>query len=76
MTLREEIQARIAKLDDAVLPDVLLDLKAIEARRNREFSQDFIDMMSCEPRPDDLSGEEALEIATEAVKTHRQERRR
>lgn len=76
MTLREEIQARIAKLDDAVLPDVLLDLKAIEARRNREFSQDFIDMMSREPHPDDLSGEEALEIATEAVKTHRQKRRR
>ena len=76
MTLREEIQARIAKLDDAVLPDVLLDLKAIEARQNREFSLDFIAMMNREPRPDDLSGEEALEIATEAVKAHRQERRR
>ena len=76
MTLREEIQARIAELDDAVLPDVLLDLKALEARQNREFPQDFIEMMNREPLPDDLSGEEALKIATEAVKAYRKERRR
>ena len=76
MTLREEIQARIAKLDDAVLPDVLLDLEAIEARQNRQFSQDFIELMNREPSPDDLSGDEAMKLATEAVKAHRQEHRR
>ena len=76
MTLREEIQARIAKLDDAVLPDVLLDLEAIEARQKRQFSQDFIELMNREPSSDDLSGDEAMKLATEAVKAHRQEHRR
>lgn len=76
MTLREEIQARIAKLDDTVLPDVLLDLEAIEARQNREFSQAFSDLMNREPSPDDLGSDEAMELATEAVKAHRQEHRR
>ena len=76
MNLREEIQERIAKLDDAVLPDLLLDLDALEERQNRKFSQDFIDMMNRTSAPDDLSGEEALKLATEEVKAHRQEHRR
>ncbi len=76
MTLREEIQARIAKLDDAVLPNVLLDLEAIEARQNRKFSQAFSDLMNREPQADDLSGDEAMALATEAVKAHRIEHRR
>ena len=76
MTLREEIQARIAKLPDTVLPDVLLDLEAIEERQNRNFSQEFIDLVNREPQPDDLSDEEAMELATEAVKAYRQEHRR
>lgn len=76
MTLREEIQARIAKLPDAVLPDVLLDLEAIEERQNRTFSQAFIDLVNREPQPDDLSDEEAMELATEALKAYRQEHRR
>ncbi len=76
MTLREEIQARIAKLPDAVLPDVLLDIEAIEERQNRTFSQEFIDFVNREPQPDDLSDEEAMELATEAVKAYRQEHRR
>lgn len=76
MTLREEIQARIAKLPNAVLPEVLVDLEAIEARQGREFSQAFIDLMNREPRPDDLSGEEAMKLAIEAVKAYRQEHRR
>ena len=73
MTLREEIQARIAKLPDTVLRDVLLDLEAIEERQNRTFSQAFIDLVNREPQPDDLSDEEAMELATEAVKAYRQE---
>ena len=76
MTLREEIQARIAKLDDTVLPDVLLDLKATEARQNSKFPHDFIALMNREPRADDLSGDEAVALATEAVEAHRRERRR
>ena len=76
MTLREEIQARIAKLPDTVLPDVLLDLEAIEERQNRTFSQAFIDLVNREPQPDDLSDEEAMELATETVKAYRQEHRR
>lgn len=76
MTLREEIQARLAKLPDTALPDVLLDLEAIEARQRREFPQAFIDLTSREPRPDDLSDEEAMRLATEAVRAYRQEHRR
>ena len=76
MTLREEIQARIAKLPDTVLPDVLLDLEAIEERQNRTFSQAFTDLVNREPQPDDLSDEEAMELATETVKAYRQEHRR
>ena len=76
MTLREKIQARIAKLPDAVLPDVLLDLEAIEERQSRTFSQEFIDLVNRGPQPDDLSDEEATELATEAVKAYRQEHRR
>lgn len=76
MTLREEIQARIAKLPDAVLPDVLLDLEAVEARQDRRFSQAFIDLVNREPQPDDLSDEEVMALATEAVNTYRQDHRR
>ena len=76
MDIREQIQERIAKLDDAILPDLLLELDALEERQNREFSQDFINLMNRTSTPDDLSGEEALELATEEVKAHRQERRR
>lgn len=76
MTLREEIQARIARLPDAALPGVLLDLEAVEARQNRKFSQEFIDLVDREPQPGDLSDDEAMKLATEAVNAYRQERRR
>ena len=76
MTLREKIQARIARLPDAVLPDVLLDIEAVEARQNRRFSEVFVDLVNREPQPDDLSDEEAMELATEAVNAYRQDHRR
>jgi hypothetical protein len=75
MTLREEIQQRIANMDDAVLPDVLRELDFLEQRRNREFPQDFLDMMQT-PKNNGLTGEEALKIATEAVNADRQNRHR
>ncbi|MEM6429878.1 MAG: hypothetical protein AAF708_11600 [Deinococcota bacterium] len=74
MTLREQIQARIAELDDAVLPDVMRELDLLEERLNREFPQDFVDMMN-RPKDNGLSGEEALAIATEAVKADRRKHR-
>ena len=42
----------------------------------RDFPQAFVAMMNRTPKPDDLSDEEALELATEEVEAHRQERRR
>ncbi len=76
MDLREQIQERIAKLDDAVLPDLLLDLDALEARQSHEFPRDFIEMMNRAPeRNTHMSSEEALKLATEEVKAHRQSRR-
>ena len=73
MTLREEIQERIAKLDDAVLPDLLEQLERLE--KQPRFSQDFFDALtSAHERNKDLSGEDALKIATEAVNADRQRR--
>ncbi|MEM7738460.1 MAG: hypothetical protein AAF267_22005 [Deinococcota bacterium] len=75
MTLREQIQARIAELDEAVLPDVMRELDLLEERLSREFPQDFLDMLAqVRERNSDLSPEEAEELANEAVawarKTH------
>lgn len=74
MTVREEIQERIARMDDAVLPDLLEQLDRFEKRR-RGLSQDFFNTLNkVHERNKDLSGEEALEIADEAVKWARQTR--
>lgn len=74
MTIREQIQERIAKMDDAMLPAVLRELNFLEERHKREFPQDFLEMMTT-PRNPDLTGDEALEFATQAVKEARQDRR-
>ncbi|MGL4608097.1 MAG: hypothetical protein ACRCYY_00200 [Trueperaceae bacterium] len=73
MTLREEIQQRIANMDDAVLPEVLRELDFLEQRRNRDFPEDFLSMMHT-PNNKRLTSEEALKIATEAVHADRQNR--
>ena len=76
MTLREEIQERIAKIDDAALPDLLDQLDRFEKRR-RGFSQEFFDTLDrVHERNKDLSGEEAMEMADEAVRWARQNRER
>lgn len=72
MTIREQIQERIAKLDEAVLPAVLRELDFLEERHKREFSQEFLEMMNT-PTNNTMTGEEALKLATEAVKEVRQE---
>ena len=74
MTLREEIQERIAKIDDAALPDLLEQPDRFEKRR-RGFSQEFFDTLNrVHERNKDLSGEEAMELADEAVRWARQNR--
>jgi len=76
MNLREEIQERIAKLDEAVLPDVMRELNFIEERRNREFSQKFLDtVQAIKERNKDVDPDELLRDITEAVNADRQKRR-
>jgi hypothetical protein len=77
MNLREEIQKRISNMDDAVLPELLKELDAFEkrGRRRERFSKDFLDRTET-PKNNDLTGEEALKIATEAVNADRQKSRR
>jgi hypothetical protein len=74
MNLREEIQKRIANMDDAVLPEVLCELDFLEQRRTREFPQDFPNMMQM-PKNNGLTGEEALKIVTEMVNADRRKSR-
>jgi hypothetical protein len=71
MTIREQIHARLAKMDDAVLPEVLRELDFLEERHKRDFPQDFLELLQT-PKDNSLSGEEALRIATEAVNADRQ----
>ncbi len=73
MTIREEIQERIAKLDDAALPALLEQLERFEKRGR--FSHEFFDALaSAHARNKDLSGDDALRLATEAVNADRQSR--
>lgn len=74
MTVREEVQRRIAEMDEAALADVLLELDFLEERRARDFPQDFVDMMNT-PKENGLTGDEALKIATQALKEVRRNKR-
>jgi hypothetical protein len=62
-----EDMAKIAKMDAAVLPEVLRELDFLEERQKRDFPQDFLELLQT-PKDNGLSGEEALRIATEAIK--------
>ena len=74
MDIREQIQERIANMDEAVLPDLLEQLNRFEKRR-RGLSQDFFDTLAkVHERNEDLSGDEAMALADEAVKWARQNR--
>lgn len=73
MTLREEVHERIDQLDDASLPKLMEQLEILEQDTG---SKEFSDALNnAHERNKDLSGEDALKIATEAVKAHRQKNR-
>lgn len=73
MTLRDQIHEQVDELDEAVLPILLKELERVKARVR--FSQEFWDTLhASHERNKDLTGEEALKIATEAVKADRQSR--
>ena len=76
MTNRQDIIERIDQLDEAGLSFIEAQLDMLEQREGKGFSKKFTDTLDAvHERNKDLSGEEALKIATEAVKAHRQERR-
>lgn len=76
MDLRETIQERIAKLDDAVLPDVMRELDFLEERRKRTFPQTFLDtVQTIKERNKDLDPDVILQEVTEAVIADQQSRR-
>jgi len=73
MTLRDRIHEQVDELDEAVLPSLLKELERVKARGR--FSQAFWDALhATHEHNKDLTGEEALRIATEAVKADRQSR--
>lgn len=75
MTIREKIRERIAGIDEAALPDLLEQIDRFEKRR-RSLSPDFLSTLGeVQRRNDDLSEEEALDLATEAVRWARQPRK-
>lgn len=76
MDLREQIQERISKLDEAVLPDVMRELDFLEERRNRTFPQAFLDtVQTIKERNKDLDPDVILREVSEAVIADRQSRR-
>ena len=75
MTVREQVQERIAKMDEGALERVLAEIDRIEQNRRRFSPEFFAALDTIHERNSDLSGEEALEIATEAVNESRQKHR-
>lgn len=68
MTTREEIRERIDQIDDAALPDLLEQIDRFE-RRRRDLSLEFFEALDAvHERNRDLSDEDALKLATDAVK--------
>ncbi len=77
MDLRAEIHERIDQLDDAVLPEVVRELDALQERRERDFPPEFLDMVKrVRERNLDLNEDEAANLANDAVKWARQSRNR
>lgn len=75
MTLREEIQQRISKMDDAILPELLKEIEMLEKRgRGRErFSNDFLNTLNkVRERSKGENPDVILDEITEAVQEHRQ----
>lgn len=68
MTTREKIAERIANLDDAALPDLLEEITRFERRRRDVGPEFFSTLEEVYSRNDDLSEDEAMALATEAVR--------
>ena len=76
MTTREKVRERIARMDDAALPDLLEQIDRFE-RRRRSLSPEFFRVLGAvHERNRDLSDEDALKLATDAVTWARQTRDR
>ncbi len=74
MTTREEIRERIAKIDDTALPDLLEQIERFE-RRRRRLAPEFLETLNnVQQRNRDLSEDEAMELAMEAMRWARQTR--
>lgn len=71
MTTREKIQERIARMDEAVLPELLEHIDRFEKRR-RKLPEFFSTLDAVHERNQDLSEEEAMALVDEAVKWARQ----
>jgi len=71
---REEIYERIAGMDDAALPDLLEQLNRFERRRQGLSSKFFDTLGNVQQRNRDLSEDEAMGLATEAVRWARRTR--
>ncbi len=75
MTTREKIQERIAEMDEAVLPELLEHIDRFEKRRRTLPEEFFSTLDAVHERNKDLSEEEAVALADEAVKWARQTRK-
>lgn len=74
MTLREDVHERIDQLNDTALSKLVVQLEALERENERESDMDDFRkaLHTNHKRNQDLSAEEADELAEEAVKWARQ----
>lgn len=72
MTIREQVQRRIAELDDEALADVLVELDFLEERRARPFSPDFLEVLdTVRSRNQDVDPDALDDLIDEAVQDAR-----
>lgn len=77
MTVREKIHARIEQIDDAALPELLQEIEDFERRMKSDFPPEFLTTIrDIQERHDDLSSDEAADLAGEAVAWARRSRQR
>lgn len=72
MTTHEKIAERIANLDDEALDDLLEEITRFERRRQGVEPEFFSTLEAVHSCNDDLSEDEAMALATEAVRWTRQ----
>jgi hypothetical protein len=75
MSVREEIQKRISKMDDAILPELLKELDRLEKRKQgrKRFSEEFLTTLhQVRTRNTPENPNVMLEDISDAVQTDRQ----